>query len=75
VTTSRLLGDTDEDVFEIRPGIIWELGKRRPDGSPSRWLLGSSVSATIGPDGTELGLGLRLRMDLDLKKIFRRPKP
>jgi hypothetical protein len=70
-TTTRLLGDSSDEVYEIRPGIIWELGKPRADGSRSRWLLGLGLSTTFGPDGTEFGLGARLRMDINLKRLLR----
>lgn len=70
-TTSRVIGHTGEDVFEIRPGVIWELGGTREDGSRSRWLLGLAVSTTYGPDGVKFGLGGRIRLDFDLKRMFR----
>lgn len=71
-TTTRLLGSSKEDVFEVRPGIVWELGRAREGGRRSRWLVGTSLSAAYGPDGTELGLGARVRVDLDLKRLFKR---
>ncbi len=71
-TTTRLLGNSSQDVFELRPGVVWELGGRRADGRASRWLLGLSLSSTFGPDGTEIGLGARVRMDLDLKRLWKR---
>jgi hypothetical protein len=75
-TTTRFLDDTSEDVLEIRPGVIWELGRPLNEGRRSRWLLGLGLSTSFGPDGTEVGLGARVRMDLDFKRIWRRdPQP
>ncbi len=73
-TSTRLLGSSEQDVFELRPGIVWELGRPREETGKSRWLLGVSVSSSYGPDGADFSLGTRLRGDFDLKRLFRRDK-
>lgn len=69
--TTRLLSSKEEDVLEVRPGIVWELGRPRENGK-ARWLLGLSLSSSFGPDGDNYSVGTRLRGDFDLKRLFRR---
>ena len=70
--TSRLIGGTNEDVFGIRPGFVWKLPRGERFNQRGRWVLGISVSSEYGPDGLNLGLGARVKIDLDLKRILGR---
>jgi hypothetical protein len=70
--STRLLGHSDRDSFTLRPGIVWEVPPR--GGRPGRgsWMIGTSLRATEGPDGFSLGVSLKLRANLDLKRLLRR---
>ena len=74
--TTRLTSDVSDDVFMIRPGLVWVLPERYTFWARGKWLLGSSVRVGYGPDGMEYGLGVKLRISLDLKRLVgRRAQP
>lgn len=71
--TTRLLGEIEQDVLTIRPGIVWLVPQRYTfGGGGGQWLIGIAVPTTFGPDGTDIGLSGRLRLNLDFKKLLRR---
>jgi len=71
--TTRLIGTLHDDVFSLRPGIVWEVPRR--DGRSGRqWLLGLALTLSDGPDGFDWGLGAKARLDIDFKRMFRRPR-
>lgn len=75
VATTRFTSDAQDDVFFVRPGLVWVMPDRYTFWARGRWLIGASVRAGYGPDGLELGLGAKLRISLDLKRILRRQPP
>ena len=75
LATSRLIGDgSDEDALILRPGIIWEIPKWHDHTKRSGWMIGFAGKVSFGPDGTDFGASAKLRLNLDLKKLFRREK-
>jgi hypothetical protein len=70
--TTRLLGERNDDVFMIRPGFVWEVPHRFTRRSRGQWLFGVALTLSDGPDGFEVGIGGKLRLDLDLKRLWRR---
>ncbi len=66
--STRLIGGSDDDVFMIRPGVIWEILSRRHPGTRSNWVVGAAVSGTSGPAGLSVGGSLKLRYNFDLKR-------
>lgn len=70
--TTRLTGETSDDVFMIRPGMVWVLPERYTFWAKGKWLLGSSVRVGYGPDGMEYGVGVKLRISLDFKRLVGR---
>jgi hypothetical protein len=69
--TTRLISHSVEDVFMIRPGVIWEIPRRHDPRVRSNWTVGASVKSTFGPGGTTLGAAFKLRYNLDLKSVWR----
>lgn len=74
--TTRWLNHSSEDVYSIRPGVMWEIPKRHNRQIKSNWLIGLAVKSTFGPGGASLGASFRLRYSRDIKNLFRRtPAP
>jgi hypothetical protein len=73
--TTRLIGHgTDDDVLTIRPGFVWNLPRKYTFNSNGQWQLGLALTLTKGPDGTEIGLGGKVRVSLNFKSMFRRKR-
>jgi len=73
--TSRGLGGGNQDLFILRPGIIWEIPTRRDKPGRSNWVVGAALRTGIGPDGTVFGGSVQFRYNLDLKRLFGRSAP
>lgn len=71
-STTHVVGNTDEDVLELRPAVIWEVPSFRDRTRWSGWLVGVGGKASFGPDGTDTGISGKLRYNFDLKGLFRR---
>ncbi len=69
-TTTRLIGTTDRDVFALRPSILWVLPPRFTFGSNSKWVLGFGLRLSHGPDGNDLGVNAKLRVNFDFKRLL-----
>ncbi len=65
--TTRLLGNEERDLITVRPGIIWEVPRKYTFDSRGNWLLGFAVRAAYGLDGLDLGLALKIKINLDFK--------
>jgi hypothetical protein len=70
--TTRLLGRTEEDIYSLRPGIIWEIPVLHHRQIVSNWMVGVAVEDTFGPGGNSVGASFRLRYTSDLKSRFHR---
>ena len=74
--TTRLMGRSAQDIYSVRPGVIWEIPARHKPGVKGPWVIGIALKTTFGPGGTSVGASLRLRYRRDLKTPFRqRPSP
>ncbi|MCB1122447.1 MAG: hypothetical protein KJT03_12915 [Verrucomicrobiae bacterium] len=69
--TTRIWGDTKEDVYGIRPGILFPIPRRFTFNSSGKWLLGLATPVTYGPDGTDVGIQVKMRLDFDFKRLIR----
>ena len=65
--TTRLIGNSEEDIFTIRPGVLWEIPTRRNRQIMSHWMVGVALNHTYGPGGNSLGASFKLRYSRDLK--------
>lgn len=69
--TTRLLSKVGEDVYTIRPGFVWEVPRRLTPNSRSKWLIGIALTLEEGPDGLDVGIGGKLKIDIDFKHLLR----
>ena len=70
--TNRLVGHGGEDIYTIRPGLLWEIPARGHKAHiRSNWMIGFAVNSTFGPGGSSLGASFKLRYSSDLKNQFR----
>ena len=70
--TTRLFGQDDEDIFYLRPGIIWDIPQRYTFYGKGQWQIGVGTRMSFGPDGTDVGFSGKLRINFDAKRWFRR---
>lgn len=69
--TTRLTGGNQRDLVTVRPGFIWRLPKRLTFNSKGVWLFGLAARVGFGADGTDYGLGGKLRVSFDFKEWWR----
>ncbi len=65
--STRLVSRTKEDIYSIRPGVLWEIPTRRDHQVRSNWVVGVALSDTYGPGGNSMGASFKLRYNADLK--------
>jgi len=71
--TTRGLSEVNEDVFTLRPGLVWEVPAKYSKGRlGGRWLVGFSLRTTFGEDGTDFGASAKVRVNFDFKKLLKR---
>lgn len=70
--TNRVIGHGGEDIFSIRPGVLWEIPTHGKWQIRSNWMVGLAVNSTFGPGGSSLGASFKLRYSSDLKNRFHR---
>jgi hypothetical protein len=70
--TTRLTSRTEEAIYSIRPGVIWEIPRLHNRQITSNWMVGVAVNDTFGPGGNSIGASFRLRYTSDLKSRFNR---
>jgi hypothetical protein len=66
--TTSIWGKGGKDLVSIRPGILWQVPRRFTFNSESNWLIGAAVPVSYGPDGTDVGLNVKLRMNFDFNR-------
>lgn len=72
--TTRWFGQHDQDIFSLRPGVLWEIPTRRDRLVRSNWMVGLALNDTYGPGGNSIGASFKLRYSRDLKRpIHREP--
>lgn len=72
--TTRITGTVDHEVYTLRPSIVWVLPEKYTFGSKGKWLFGGGLRFTHGPDGTEIGVNAKLRVNFDFKRLLGRKK-
>ncbi len=72
--TTRFFGTTNRDVYAVRPSVVWVIPPKYTFGSNSKWLLGLGLRLTHGPDGNDVGLNAKLRVNFDFKRLLGRKK-
>jgi hypothetical protein len=75
-TSSRISRRFDHDVLTLRPGFVWVVPPRFTFGDSGRWLLGGGLKLSKGPDGFDVGVSTKLRVNFNLRSLWRRnPQP
>ncbi|HEY8994991.1 MAG TPA: hypothetical protein VIM71_10040 [Lacunisphaera sp.] len=72
--TTRFTASVNRDVYALRPSIVWVLPPKYTFGSKGKWLLGLGLRLTHGPDGNDVGLNAKLRVNFDFKRLLGRKK-
>jgi hypothetical protein len=72
--TTRFTAPVNRDVYALRPSVVWVLPQRYTFGSKGKWLLGLGLRLTHGPDGNDVGLNAKLRVNFDFKRLLGRKK-
>lgn len=72
--TTRFTGTANRDVYALRPSVVWVLPARYTFGSKGKWLLGAGLRLTHGPDGNDIGVNAKLRVNFDFKRLLGRKK-
>jgi len=65
--TNRLGGGGSEEIYSVRPGVLWEIPRRHDRRLRSNWMVGAALNSTHGPGGNSLGASFKLRYSRDLK--------
>ncbi|WP_415909336.1 hypothetical protein [Oleiharenicola sp. Vm1] len=72
--TTQLTSSSDRYVVGIRPGVVWTLPPKYTFHAKGKWLLGVGLRLTHGPDGNDVGLNAKLRVNFDFKRLLGRKK-
>jgi hypothetical protein len=72
--TTRFNAGGNRDVYALRPSVLWVLPKKYTFGSRGKWILGVGLRLTHGPDGNDVGLNAKLRVNFDFKRLLGRKK-
>jgi len=72
--TTRFTTSVNRDVYALRPSIVWVLPQKYTFGARGKWLLGVGLRLTHGPDGNDVGLNAKLRVNFDFKRLLGRKK-
>lgn len=68
--TTRLTSAVERDVYSLKPGIVWVLPPKYTFGARGKWLFGVALKLSHGPDGNDVTLGAKLRVNFDFKRLF-----
>jgi len=68
--TTRLTSAANRDVFALRPSVLWVLPAKYTFNSKGKWLFGVGLRLSHGPDGNDIGLNAKLRVNFDFKRLL-----
>jgi hypothetical protein len=71
LTSTRPFGGPTQDVFALRPGLLWEVPERFTGRVGGKWVVGVGLRASFGPDGTDVGGSAKVRVNFDFKRWWR----
>lgn len=70
-TTDGFGGPAKGNVINLRPAVVYELPPHLRFGAKGQWLVGLGLRATHGPDGMDYGASAKVRVNFDLKRLWR----
>ncbi len=78
--TTALITKHADHFFYLQPGLLWYVPKKFTLHSKTQWILGLSISASRGPDGTDISFGSRVRAEITFRQVmdnlrWRKPAP
>jgi hypothetical protein len=68
--TTRFTAQVNREVYAVRPSIVWVLPPKYTFGSKGKCLLGLGLRLSHGPDGNDVGLSAKLRVNFDFKRLL-----
>ena len=68
--TTRFTADVKRGVYALRPSVLWVVPEKYTFHSKGKWLLGVGLRFSHGPDGSEIGLNAKLRVNFDFKRLL-----
>jgi len=68
--TTRLTADVNRDVYALRPSVLWVLPAKYTFHSKGKWLFGVGLRLSHGPEGNDIGLNAKLRVNFDFKRLL-----
>ena len=74
LSSSRLSRKFDHDVITVRPGLVWVVPRRFTFGDGGRWVLGAGLKLSEGPDGFDVGVSTKLRVNFNFRSLWNTPK-
>lgn len=72
--TTRLTSAVNRDVYSLRPAVVWVIPQKYTFSARSKWLLGVGLRLSHGPEGNDVGLSAKLRVNFDFKRLLGRKK-
>jgi hypothetical protein len=78
--TTALITSRPHSFFYLQPGLLWYVPKKFTFHYKTQWILGLSMNASRGPDGTNISLGSRVRAEITFRQVmdnlrWRKPAP
>ena len=68
--TTRFTTPVNRDVIALRPSVVWVLPPKYTFGAKGKWLLGVGLRFAHGPDGNDIGVNAKLRVNFDFKRLL-----
>lgn len=72
--TTALIGRGSRHFTSIHPSVLWQLPPTLKFLTAGNWIIGLGLKAGFGPDGTDLGAGVKLRGEFKLARFLRRSR-
>lgn len=69
--TTSLIGQGNRQFFSVAPSVLFNLPPALKFHSQGNWILGLGLKSSFGPDGTDLGVSLKLRGEFNFARFFR----
>lgn len=69
-TTTALIGRDAQNIFTVRPSLLWFVPKKITFHSKTQWIVGLGARATWGPDGFEFSTGTRVRAEITFQQVL-----
>ncbi len=68
--TTQLTSSVNRKAYSLKPGLVWVVPPKYTLGARGKWLLGVAVRFSEGPEGGDVGLSAKLRVNFDFKRLL-----